>query len=179
MWPSLDKSRASDVAASITCAGIFRALALPTRASYARNRLTRRAARGPGLAGSEAANTDRRAQGNKRRPSGQGPGARLLDGLASQGKVGVTGSPRPSSQPRPSRKARSPRRAPPAAPRPGREPRHRAAATQASRQPAAPRQILRAPRPPAPARRLLVMASTRVARAAAQLHEAALEVARV
>ena len=35
-------------------------------------------------AGSEAANTDRRAQGNMRRPSGQGPSARLFNGLASQ-----------------------------------------------------------------------------------------------
>ena len=56
----------------------------PPGPPYAWNRLTRRAARGPRSSGSEAANVDRRAQGDKRRPSGQGPGAKLRNGLVSQ-----------------------------------------------------------------------------------------------
>ena len=44
----------------------------------------RRAARGSRSAGAQARNTDRRAQGNRARPSGQDPSARLRNGFASQ-----------------------------------------------------------------------------------------------
>jgi hypothetical protein len=53
--------------------------------------------------GSEAANTDRRAQGNMRRPSGQGPGARLFNGLASQ--VEPASRAAPAHRPSPGRPA--------------------------------------------------------------------------
>jgi hypothetical protein len=74
--------------------------------------------------------------GDKRRPSGQGPGTRLRNGLASQ---------RSSA----SRAARAHRRSPvrpappdqPAPAEPGPKPRHRAAATRTSQQPAAPLQF--------------------------------------
>jgi hypothetical protein len=39
-------------------------------------------------------------KGDKRRPSGQDPGARVFYGLSSHKLSGITGSPRPSSQPR-------------------------------------------------------------------------------
>ena len=38
-------------------------------------------------------------KGDKRRPSGQGPGARFYTGSHPTESAGVTGSPRPSSQP--------------------------------------------------------------------------------
>jgi hypothetical protein len=57
--------------------------------------------------GSKAANTDRRAQGNMRRPSGQGPGARLFNGLASQVEPASRAARAHRSSPRPPRTARS------------------------------------------------------------------------
>jgi hypothetical protein len=46
-------------------------------------------------------------KGDKRRPSGQGPGARVFYGLSSRKLSGITGSPRPCSQPGPPREAGS------------------------------------------------------------------------
>jgi hypothetical protein len=60
-------------------------------------------------AGSEAANTDRRAHRRQEATLRSGPRARLINGLASHRYAGVTGSPRPSSQPRPHGAARSAR----------------------------------------------------------------------
>src|SRR6266702_3489219 len=51
------------------------------------------------------AKSDQRARGNRKRPSGQGPGARLLDGLVSQRNAGITGSPRHHPATRQSRQA--------------------------------------------------------------------------
>jgi hypothetical protein len=50
-------------------------------------------------AGSEAANTDRRAHRRQEATLRSGSRARLYNGLASHRYAGVTGSPRPSSQP--------------------------------------------------------------------------------
>ena len=82
--------------------------------------------------------------GDKRRPSGQGPGARLRSGLASQrGSASrATRSHRRSPAPRP----RPPGQ--PSSPYTGNKPRHGAAATRAAQQPAPPHRILRAARPP-------------------------------
>ena len=71
-------------------------------------------------------------KGDKRRPSGQGPGARVFYGLSSHELSGITGSPRPCSQPGPPREAGSALPAgdrhpggglrPPAPAKPGRNP---------------------------------------------------------
>ena len=62
-------------------------------------------------------------KGDKRRPSGQGPGARVFYGLSSHELSGITGSPRPSSP------ARRPARTPNAAPQRGVTPRQQPART--------------------------------------------------
>ena len=86
-------------------------------------------------------------KGDKRRPSGQGPGARVFYGLSSHELSGITGSPRPCSQPGPPREAGSALPAgdrhpgggaQPGGPAPGRRPHHGAAATRAWQQPASP-----------------------------------------
>src|SRR6185312_14626337 len=72
-------------------------------------------------------------KGSKRRPSGQGPGARVSSGLVSPNLTGVTGSPPPIIPATATAGTKNPR--------PGRT-------NPASRQPAAPRQILAPARPP-------------------------------
>jgi hypothetical protein len=63
---------------------------------------------GAAVGGHQARNPDRRAQGNSRRPSGQGPGARLSNGFAAQGPPASAGSPRLTlPPPRPHRRANS------------------------------------------------------------------------
>ena len=82
-------------------------------------------------------------KGDKRRPSGQGPGARVFYGLSSHELSGITGSPRPCSQPGPPREAGSALPAGDRHPGGGRRPparRSRGATRRArTRAPAAPR----------------------------------------
>jgi hypothetical protein len=85
--------------------------------------LTRRDNRGlPGgpVGGHQARNTDRRAQGNSARPSGQDPSARLLDGFASQSEPASRAA-RPTLPPAPPSAQRKPQprsRSNPSPPRP-------------------------------------------------------------
>ena len=55
--------------------------------------VNQRAARGPRSAGNKARNTDRRAQGNSVRPSGQGPSAQACGRVRIPKSAGVTGNP--------------------------------------------------------------------------------------
>ena len=96
-------------------------------------------------------------KGDKRRPSGQGPGARVLNGLSSQHKPASRAARPRSSQPRKTREAGTaglrppPRRSRGASPKartPPAKPRHRAAANPSQPATRSPAQILAAARPP-------------------------------
>jgi len=74
-------------------------LVLPTRGLLSLTREQGLAARGPRSSGSRPRMVTVVLKGDKRRPSGQGPGTRVRNGLASHKSPGLTGSPLPSSQP--------------------------------------------------------------------------------
>ena len=77
----------------------------------------------PGGLGQESRNTDRRAQGNKKRPSGQGPSARLLYGFTPHGRPASRAARSPPSHPARPPRSHTPRpRAAAASARRGRHP---------------------------------------------------------